>query len=106
MVTHPFVVPTRLMYCLLVAQVMYSAAAALFLLAPSTAIAQDHSQCEPLGVVCTGAYVKPILPASSDCLGSSRKPAATVASSHMATLPVDMRVSHSVKPSPDAPGSP
>ena len=47
---------------------------------------QAHSQCEPFGVTFVGAKAKPMSLAILEVLGSLSRPAATVASTHMARL--------------------
>ena len=70
------------------------------------ASAQDHSQFEPLGCLSTGAWAKPSLSATCDCCGSNSRPAATVASTHIAHLPVENSARFSLKPFELAPGGP
>src|SRR6185436_102460 len=88
-------VPAALMYWALVAHEMYFHASAesgeLF----GIANAQLHSQPEAF-VLSTGANAKPFLPLTGLSFASSR-PAATVASYHMATLPSLYWDRHSLK---------
>ena len=78
-------VPASLMYCALVAQEMYFQASVgsgeLF----GIASAQLQSQPDDF-VLSIGANAKPFLPLTGLSVASSR-PAATVASYHIATLP-------------------
>src|SRR6266550_8494725 len=88
-------VPAALMYCALVAQEMYFQASVesgeLF----GIASAQLQSHPDDF-VLLTGANAKPFLPLTGLSL-ASRRPAATVASYHMATLPAWYCARHSLK---------
>ncbi len=70
------------------------------------ASAQEYSQAEPLSVSCCGAKVKPTLSATLLCEASVTKEPATVASTHMAHLPVLNSARFSLKPLLEAPGGP
>jgi hypothetical protein len=103
---QPFFFATICRYALLVAQVRNLNAASLFLLEASIASDHTQSQCDPSGVTLVGAYAKPMSLATLDFDGSVSRPAATVASTHIAVLPWPIAVAHSVKPLLVAPGSP
>ncbi len=70
------------------------------------ASAQEYSQAEPLSVVSCGAKVKPTLSATLLCDSSVTKEPATVASTHMAHLPLLNSARFSLKPLLEAPGGP
>src|SRR5258708_1316661 len=92
----PFVfVPAALMYWALVAQEMYFQASAASGELFGIASAQLHSHPDDF-VLSTGANAKPFLPLTGLSFASSR-PAATVASYHMATLPAWYCARHSLK---------
>ena len=71
------------------------------------ASAHDHNQCEPFGVTldrCGGEVDLVDHRAGATCCRAARAP--TVASIHIAHLPVDISVRFSLKPFELAPGGP
>ena len=73
---QPTSLPTRLMYSLLVAQVMNLVAASTFCDPAGIASAQAHSQLAPFGVTIIGACANATLSATLDCFGSLMNEAA------------------------------
>src|SRR5215211_6403697 len=68
--------------------------------------AQDQSHCAPFGASAVGAGANATLSATFDSFGFARYPAATVASIHIAHLPLAKRARFSLWPFELAPGGP
>lgn len=88
------------------AQVTKALAASLCLELVGIASDQAYSQDEPLSVTCVGAATKPTLSATLLWVLSVMKEPATLASTHIAHLPLLNSARVSLKPLLDTPGGP